>query len=178
MRKRKKKRPSARCKGTKNSGLTQVIGQIKSIVREKCRSWHISLDSSEESVISGECLTLHAHTTGMTAVCPCCGKRTSTVHSYRYRKIQCPELLGHHTTLILKTRHMVCINRDCGKKIFAEPLAMTHPYGRHSYEVEERIRHEALGQTARKASETLAMQLQIQTGQICDWVAKRRLTGK
>ena len=35
---------------------------------------------------------------------------------------------------------------------------MTHSYGRHTYEVENRIRHEALGQTARKASETLAMQ--------------------
>ena len=35
---------------------------------------------------------------------------------------------------------------------------MTHPYGRHTHEVEERIRHEALCQTARKASETLAMQ--------------------
>ena len=134
------------------------------------------MDSSEESVISGECLTLHAHTTGMTAVCPCCGKRTSTVHSYRYRKIQCPELLGHHTTLILKTRHMVCINRDCGKKIFAEPLAMTHPYGRHSYEVEERIRHEALGQTARKASETLAMQhIRISTSAI---IRTLRLMGR
>jgi hypothetical protein len=35
---------------------------------------------------------------------------------------------------------------------------MTRRYGRHTYEAEERIRHEALGQTARKASETLAMQ--------------------
>jgi transposase len=53
---------------------------------------------------------------------------------------------------------MVCTTKDCGKKFFAEPLAMTHPYGRHTHEVEERIRHEALCQTARKASETLAMQ--------------------
>ena len=35
---------------------------------------------------------------------------------------------------------------------------MTRPYGRHTYEAERRIRHEALGQTARKACETLAMQ--------------------
>ena len=120
--------------------------------------WHISLDPSDEPVISGECLTLHAHTTCTTAVCPCCGKRTSAIHSYRYRKIQCTEWLGHQTILILKTRHMVCTNKECGKKIFAEPLAMTHPYGRHTYDVEKRIRHEALEQTARKASETLAMQ--------------------
>ena len=124
--------------------------------------WHISLDPFEEPIISGECLTLHGHTTGTTAICPCCGKRTSTVHSYRYRKILCTEWLGHHTTLILKTRHFVCTNPKCKRKIFAEPLMMTHAYGRHTYEVENRIRHEAVEQTARKASETLAMQ-HIQT---------------
>ena len=134
------------------------MGQIKSIVREKCRSWHIALDVSEEPVLSGGRLTLHAHTTGRTCVCPCCGKRTATVHSYRYRKIQSIELLGYPTTLMLKTRHMVCTNKECEKRIFAEALAMTHSYGRHTYDVEARVRHEALGQTARKASETLALQ--------------------
>ena len=60
--------------------------------------------------------------------------------------------------MILDVRHFVCSNPKCGHAIFSEPLAMTHPYGRHTYEAEERIRHEALGQTARKACETLAMQ--------------------
>ena len=35
---------------------------------------------------------------------------------------------------------------------------MTLPYGRNTHEVEKRIRHEALNQTARKACGTLAMQ--------------------
>ena len=150
-----KKRPSAWRKGTKKSGLTQVIGQIKSIVSEKCRFWHIRLDDMRRD---GECLTIYGHTKGVTSACPCCGKRTSGVHSYRLRKIQCTEWLGHHAILILQTRHFVCTNPKCERKIFAEPLMMTHPYGRHTYEVENRIRHEALEQTARKASETLAMQ--------------------
>ena len=101
---------------------------------------------------------LHAHTIGKSAVCPCCGSRSTKVHSHRLRKIQCVEFLDSHTTLILNTRHFVCTNPKCDRRIFAEPLAMTHSYGRHTYEVENRIRHEALGQTARRASETLAMQ--------------------
>ena len=150
-----KKRPSAWCKGTKKSGLTQVIGQIKSVVIEKCRLWHIGLDDMQ---LDGESLTLYGHTLGRSATCPCCGKRTTAVHRYSLRKIQCTEWLGHHTTLVLESRHMVCTNPRCERKIFAEPLVMTRPYGRHTHEVEERIRHEALGQTARKASETLSMQ--------------------
>ena len=106
----------------------------------------------------GDSITIYGHTKGVKSVCPCCGKRTSSVHSYRLRKIQCTEWLGHHTTLILRARHFVCTNPRCERKTFAEPLAMTHPYGRHTHEVENRIRHEALEQTARKASETLAMQ--------------------
>ena len=150
-----KKRPSTRCKGTKKSGLSQVIGQIKSRVSEKCHEWHISLDGamSNESFI-----TLTAHTTGRSAVCPCCVKRSTTVHSHRLRKIQCTELLGSRTLLILDVRHYVCHNKECGRTIFTEPLAMTHPYGRNTYEVEKRMHHEALNQTARKACETLAMQ--------------------
>ena len=131
------------------------MSQIKSQMSEKCYAWHICLDgmTSDESHI-----TLHAHTTGRSAVCPCCGRRSTAVHSHRLRKIQCVEFLDRHTTLILDTRHFVCTNPKCDRRIFAEPLIMTHSYGRHTYEVENRIRHEALGQTARKASETLAMQ--------------------
>ena len=106
----------------------------------------------------GGCITIYGHTRGVSSVCPCCGHRTSNVHSYRLRKIQCTEWLGHHSTLILQTRHFVCPNPKCDRKTFAEPLSMTHPYGRHTYEVEDRIRHESLEQTARKASRTLAMQ--------------------
>ena len=155
MNSKSKKRPSTRRKSTKNSGLTQVIGQIKSIVSEKCHQWHVGLYDMERD---GECITLYGHTMGRSAVCPCCGKRSTALHSYRLRKIQCTELLGYHTTLVLETRHMICTNPKCDKKIFAEPLAMTHPYGRQTHEVQERIRHESLGQTARRASETLSMQ--------------------
>ena len=152
---KKEKRPSTRRKDTKKSGLTQVIGQIKSVVIEKCRQWHVGLDDMKRD---GESLTLYGHTVGRSATCPYCGKRTTRVHRYSLRKIQCTEWLGHHTTLVLESRHMVCTNPKCERKIFAEPLAMTRPYGRHTHEVEDRIRNEALGQTARKASETLSMQ--------------------
>lgn len=68
--------------------------------------------------------------------------RSTSVHSHRFRKIQCTELLGSRTLLILDVRYFVCSNPKCGHTIFSEPLSMTRPYGRHTYEAEERIRHE------------------------------------
>ena len=109
--------------------------------------------TSNESLV-----TLTAHTTGAAAKCPCCGRLSTSVHSHRLRKLQCTELLGSRTLLILDVRHFVCRNPKCGHTIFSEPLAMACPYGRHTHEAADRIRHEALGQTARKACETLAMQ--------------------
>ena len=72
------------------------------------------------------------------------------------RKLQCTELLGHNVVLILKSRHMRCCNPECERRIFAEPLQFARPYARHTDRVEGEIRHEALGQTARKASRTLS----------------------
>lgn len=116
----------------------------------------IVLDYSEELLQRGGSLTLHAHTKGKWAKCPYCGRRTKTVHRYVPRKLQCTELLGHNVVLILKSRHMRCCNPECERRIFAEPLQFARPYARHTDRVEGEIRHEALGQTARKASRTLS----------------------
>ncbi len=123
---------------------------------EKCHNLGIVLDYSEELLQRGGSLTLHAHTKGKWTKCPDCGRRTKTVHSYVPRKLQCTELLGHNVVLILKSRHMRCCNPECERRIFAEPLQFARPYARHTDRVEGEIRHEALGQTARKASRTLS----------------------
>lgn len=147
-------RPSAGHKVIKKSGLQQVTDLIKSSISEKCHNWGIVLDPSEESMLDGNSLTLQAHTKGKWTKCPCCGKSTKTVHRYVPRKLQCTELLGHHVVLILRTRHMRCLNPECERRIFAETLPFARPYARNTDCVEEHILHEALGQTARKASLT------------------------
>ena len=156
VKKEKKTLPSAGHKVIKKSGLQQVADHIKSLTSEKCHNLGIVLDYSEELLQRGGSLTLHAHTKGKWTKCPDCGRRTKTVHRYVTRKLQCTELLGHNVVLILKSRHMRCSNPECERRIFAEPLQFARPYARHTDRVEGEIRHEALGQTARKASRTLS----------------------
>ena len=155
MKRRKKKRTSTVCKSTQKSGLAQVFSQIKSIIREKCRSWRIVLESFNQE---GGSVTLTGSTTGKSAVCPCCGKRSKHIHCYRLRKIQHTELFGCNVVMILRVRHFRCGNPCCSRKTFSEPLAFAAKYGRMSHEVFSRIRHEALNQPARAASASLQIQ--------------------
>ena len=158
-------------KSTQKSGLAKAFAQIKSIIREKCRSWRISLDSIKQE---GSSATLTAFTTGATSCCPCCGRRSSHIHSYRFRKIQLTELFGCNAVMVLRVRHFRCENPCCRRKTFSEPLAFAAKYGRMSHEVSSRIRHEALNQPARSASASLLMQ-HIKTSPSTCLRAARRL---
>ena len=124
MKKENEIHPSAGRKVIKKSGLQQVTDQIKSLISEKSHNWHVVLDCSDRSLLTGNSLMLHAHTQGKWVECPCCGKRTKTVHRYSYRKLQCTELLGHNVVLSLRTRHMkICM--DFRKMLHGEENACT-----------------------------------------------------
>lgn len=157
MKKENEIHPSAKRKVINKSGLQQVTDQIKTFISEKCHDRRIVLDYSDKPLLNGNSLTLHAHTKGKWVKCPCCGKRSKTVHRYAYRKLQCTELLNHHVVLSLRVRHMKCQNPECENNIFTEPLSFARPYAHHTDKVEEQIRHEALGQTAGKAVRTLSL---------------------
>jgi len=105
---------------------------------------------------SADGLTVRAHSIGRSVACPCCGQKSSSVHSYRPRKLQALEFMGRSVTIILRSRHFRCENPGCKKRFFAEPLIMSAPYRRMTNDVYERIRHEALNQSAPCAVQTLA----------------------
>lgn len=140
------------------------------MILEKCRSWHISLESMEHE---GNDIDLTGTTTGASSVCPCCGRRSRHVHSYRWRRIQLPEELSCHVTLTLRIRHFYCDNPSCHRKVFSEPLALADKYGRMSHEVALRVRDESLGQPGRSASATLHRQHIFVSGSTCLRVARR-----
>ena len=101
---------------------------------------------------------VYGYTKGRTSPCPHCGKPSSSVHDHRYRKLQSAEFLGKHVQLVLRIRHFRCRNPECICHTFSEPLKMAGPYSRMTYEVDERVRYEALNQSARLACESLSKQ--------------------
>lgn len=147
--------PSAHCKVTEKSGLTQVIREIRGKITGICRQMHIVLQELRQE---RDRYYIIAKTKGKEATCPCCGKRSSFIHSYRLRKIQCTEFLGCSVVLVLQTKHFKCKNTCCRQKYFAERLEMASSYMRMSNEVHSRIKHEAINQTAQSAVDTLSLQ--------------------
>lgn len=145
----------AHCKGTSKSRNLQVFRKINHEISEKFKQNGLFLDDFEHE---GTETTFYAHTRNNSAPCPCCGVKSSSVKAYRPRKLQDVEFLGSHTMLILEIRLFRCVNRNCGKKSFTEPLKVARPYARMTNDASKRVEYTSLNQPARLASNTLAMQ--------------------
>ena len=102
--------------------------------------------------------TFYGCTTKHHFKCPHCGKSSHSVHSHRYRKLQCTEFLSRPVLLILRIRHFRCTNPECPCRTFSEPLELANPYSRMTREVESRVLYESLNQSARLACESLSRQ--------------------
>lgn len=157
-------------KFTEKSGANQIISEIKSLVLKKCSEMQIRLHGFEKST---DGYVVFASTKGHKSKCPCCGKASKTVHSYRLRKIQCGDVLGHPVSVILQIRHFVCKNKDCERKMFAERTVIADPYQRLSNEIMEKVRHEAINQPARAAVETLSMQNISVSASLCHRLVRK-----
>ncbi len=164
------KRTPTTCKGSTNNGLKQVLGQISSLIHAKCKDWQIKLEGMYQTDAS---LVVTVSSRGHTASCPCCGHKSSSVHSYRPRKLQDLEFLGKEVILQVKARHFRCSNPGCNKKTFAEPLRMASPYMRTTHDVYERIRHESLNQPAASAVRTLSYQHIRTSASTCHRLVRR-----
>lgn len=157
-------------KFTQNSGVEQIISEIKSLLRKKSNELQIKLHGIERD---SRGYVVFASTRGNRAVCPYCGKTSKTVHSYRLRRIQCGDVMGHPVSIVLQVGHFVCKNKKCEHKIFAERTVIADAYQRMSNEVMEKVRHEAINQPARAAVRTLSMQNISVSASLCHRLVRK-----
>lgn len=90
---------------------------LKTLLQLPC-GWQFSRQN-----VSSDGITLHLRATRKTALCPECLKRSKSVHSYRWRRIQHLPCSGQALWLVFAVRHWYCSNLACSRKIFAESLA-------------------------------------------------------
>jgi len=161
-------------KFTQKSGIGEIISEIKSVLRKKCNELQIKL---HEIARDSSGYVVFASTKGKKSVCPCCGKPSKTVHSYRLRRIQYGDVMGQHVSMTLQVRHFECRNKDCSRKIFAERTSVAEPYQRMTNAAMEKVRHEAINQPASAAVETLSMQNISVSPSLCHRLVRRTGAG-
>ena len=170
MKTKKKRDIPAWRKVTQKSGIDQITGTIKSVLRQKSRALHIKLHGIDKDSTG---YVLFASTTGRKSTCPCCGKTSKTVHSYRLRRIQCCSILDQHVSMTLQVRHFECHNKECERKIFSERTSVAEAYQRMTADVMYKVRHEAVNQPARSAVETLSMQNISVSASMCHRIVRK-----
>ncbi|WP_192349027.1 transposase family protein [Algoriphagus sp. Y33] len=65
------------------------------------------------------------------SACPCCGKRSKSVHGFYDRSLADLPVSGREVKVILRVRKLFCKNRKCSRKVFTERFVdQIKPYGR------------------------------------------------
>ena len=100
-----------------------------------CGWKHVKCDAVN---ITSDGITAHIHDTRSTSICPCCGRRSSSVHSYYFRQVSDLSIHGKRLTIIVTGRRFRCENPKCDKKTFAAQIkGMTERYSRRTVAARE-----------------------------------------
>lgn len=67
-------------------------------------------------------LRVHASSNAPDAVCPSCGRCSDRVHSYYFRSPADLPTSDRSVRLHLRLRRFRCLNNECGRRTFVEPL--------------------------------------------------------
>ena len=87
------------------------------------------------------------------AVCPCCGKKSHSVHSHYIRHIRDLPLYGRSLEMVFRARRFRCRNSRCRQTIFTEqPPELTARYGRRSVHERDVLLKMAAEESAMAAS--------------------------
>ena len=86
-----------------------------------------SLEVLEQIDLERRYLTLCVRLTATSAPCPRCGIMSSRVHSYAWRCLADTPCFGHPLILRLHRRRFRCVNPNCPRQTFSEPLSCLAP---------------------------------------------------
>lgn len=141
---------------------------IHEIIKSLCKDLeYIDYRVKEKQIIIEVQSSLHS------IICPFCGVRSFRVHSIYQREIQDIPIQEKQTILLVNTRKMFCENPECNHKTFAEKFSFTHPHGKKTTRLIEKILVTSTKLSSISAS-TLLKSDSIKTSKssICDLLKK------
>lgn len=105
-------------------------------------------------------VTFYARSRNATAVCPCCGQRSNSVHSSYNRKVADLPVIGRNVSIVLTCRRFRCHtpHEDGKLHIFSERFDDIRPYGRRSNRTDRNILKTSIETSARKAEYIMSLQ--------------------
>lgn len=89
-------------------------------------------------------LLVNAFTNAKRANCPLCKESTNKIHDRYYRRIRDLNVLQHRVGIKLRVRKFKCLNCQCPRKVFAEPLCDVAPYARRTLRLDHVLNSIAL----------------------------------
>lgn len=104
--------------------------------------------------IDEKVLLIHVESTKKTGVCPCCSKRSNSIHSKYHRKIKDLPIQEEKVILDIEAKVFFCKNKKCTINTFAEQFDFIESHSRMTTRLKDRIVENSKGMSAR-ASKTI-----------------------
>lgn len=105
--------------------------------------------------------------------CPYCGCISDKVHSQYQREIQDIPMLDKQTILLLSTRKMFCLNKDCSHKTFSERFDFISSNGKKTKRLINKILITSTKLSSVNASSLLKnSSIKVSKSSICDLLKK------
>ena len=100
-------------------------------------------------------ITIYVKRTNKTAICPCCGKKASSINTRYYRTIKDLPIQESKVMLKLEAKTFFCNNKNCEIKTFAESFDFLERRSRMTTRLKDRIVDDSKGMSARASKITI-----------------------
>ena len=97
----------------------------------------------------GDNLVITVIRTNKSDICPCCGKKSQSVHSRYFRTIKDLPIQENKVILKIKTKVFFCKNPQCDVNTFAEQFDFIEGHSRMTTRLKNRIIDTSKGMSAR-----------------------------
>lgn len=99
--------------------------------------------------------TVYVKRTNKSAICPCCGKKSTKINAKYFRNIKDLPIQENKVILKLETKRFFCKNHKCQVNTFAEKFDFIESRARMTTRLKDRIVNDSKGMSARAAKTTI-----------------------